>query len=90
MSEAAELLAEFSGHVPSKTVHANVPALKEGLVIGELDGVMYSATRDGRREKYLHEFRRKSRPLLAVSNDGQQLGIVGGRYLFTDAGITDK
>lgn len=51
---------------------------------------MYSATRDGIAEKYLHKFRRQSRPLLAVSHDGKQLGIVGGRYLFTDAGITDQ
>lgn len=61
-----------------------------GLVVGELDGVLYSTTRDGKREKYIHRFRRKSRPLLAASHDGKTLRIVGGRFEFTEAGIEDR
>jgi hypothetical protein len=87
---AAKLLEDFSGHEAGRTVTAEVRNIDGGLVFGELDGVLYSATRDGKRERYLHEFRRKSRPLLAASHDGKQLAIVGGRYQFTDAGITDK
>ncbi len=63
---------------------------KTGLVIGELDGVLYSTVRDGKKEKYIHEFKRKSRPLLIASSDGDSLHIVGGQYEFTNAGIEDK
>ena len=63
---------------------------KVGLVIGKLDGVLYTTVRDGKRESYIHEFRARSRPLLAASSDGTQLRIVGGRFEFTDAGIEDR
>lgn len=58
--------------------------------VGNLDGVLYTATRDGKREKYVHKFRRKSRPLLLTSHDGTELRIAGGRFLFTEAGIEDR
>lgn len=63
---------------------------KAGLVIGDLDGVLYSATRDGKRERYIHRFRKRSRPLLAASSDGTQLRILGGEFEFTEAGIEDR
>lgn len=61
-----------------------------GLVIGELDGVLYTTTRDGEVEKYIHRFKKRARPLLVSSFDGHQLGIVGGRFQFTEAGIEDR
>lgn len=66
----------------------NIP--KTGLVIGKMDGVLYTTVRDGKLEKYIHKFRRKSKPLLAVSSDGKQLLTVGGKYEFTEAGIEDR
>lgn len=59
-------------------------------MVGELDGVLYTTVRDGQTEKYVHRFRKKSRPLLATSHDGTQLGIVGGQFQFTEAGIEDR
>jgi hypothetical protein len=64
--------------------------MRKGLVIGQLAGVLYDTKRDGVPEKYIHRFKRKSRPLLTVSADGTQLGIVGGQYQFTEAGIEDR
>jgi len=60
--------------------------------VGTVDGVLYTTVRDGRTEKYIHEFRKKSRPhlaVLAVSHDGKQLFILGGGYTFTERGIVD-
>lgn len=84
------MLEDFSGHEPRELIRARVPVLKKGLVLGVMDGVLYTATRDGEAERYIHEFKPKSRPLLAVSHDGKQLGIVGGRYQVTEAGIEDR
>lgn len=63
---------------------------KVGLVIGELDGVLYTTVRDNQREKYIHRFKKRARPLLVSSFDGHQLRIVGGQFEFTEAGIEDR
>ena len=90
LSDAAELLRDFSGHEPSEIVRISQKGFHKGLVLGELDGVLYTTVRDGNREAYIHKFRKQSRPLLAVSSDGTQIGIVGGRYQVTEAGIEDR
>lgn len=90
LSEAAELLRDFSGHEPSEIVRVPANDFRKGLVLGEMDGVLYTTVRDGKREAYIHKFRKQSRPLLAVSSDGTQLGIVGGRFQVTEAGIEDR
>lgn len=61
-----------------------------GFKIGEVDGILYSTIRDGNPEKYIHRFKKKSRPLLAASFDGSQLYILGGGYTFTERGIVDQ
>ena len=60
------------------------------LLVGHLDGVMYTTVRDGKKEKYIHRFKLKSRPLLITSHDGTQLIILGGEYDFTELGIVDR
>jgi hypothetical protein len=94
LDEAARKLEDFSGHDPDKVISAELPHVKTGLVIGELDLIGYRTKREGidggRLVRYGHQFRKKSRPLLAVSKDGTQLLIVGGRYEFTEAGIEDR
>lgn len=64
--------------------------MRRGLVVGELDGVLYTTVRDGNVEKYIHRFKKKSRPLLTARADGKQLGIVGGQFQMTEAGIEDR
>lgn len=91
---AAEKLKEFSGHEPHKVLKAHVSSQRQGLVIGELSAIEYTTKREGinhgRLTRYEHQFRKNSRPLLAVTKDGNQLHIVGGRYEFTEAGIEDR
>jgi hypothetical protein len=90
LAQASERLKNFSGHKATEVLRVNDRNPKTGLVIGSLDGVLYTTTRDGKVEKYIHRFRRKSRPLLAASSDGKSLKIVGGRFEFTEAGIEDR
>ena len=90
LDEADERLAGFSGRTGKHIIKVSAPQIHAGLVVGKLLGVMYSTTRDGVRENYKHVFARNSRPLLIAKHDGTQLGIVGGQYRFTDAGIEDE
>ena len=90
MNASGALLEDFSGHAPSELIGVKAPDLNGGLVLGNLAGVLYDTVRDGKTEKYIHRFRKKSRPLLAVSPDGTQLGIVGGQFQVTEAGIEDR
>lgn len=68
----------------------NMPIPDVALKIGHCDGVLYTTVRDGKTEKYIHKFRKSSRPLLAATFDGNQLVLLGGAYQFTDRGIVDK
>lgn len=89
LDAADALLQDFSGHAAGEVLRVPNRPIKAGLVVGELLGVMYATTRDGRKEKYIHEIRKQSRPLLVASHDGSQIGIVGGRLRFTERGIED-
>jgi hypothetical protein len=87
---AAKLFEDFSGH-KGNLFSVPQPALpKVALVVGYCDGIMYETVRDGKTEKYLHQFEKSSRPLLAASSDGKQLLVLGGAYDFTDRGIVDR
>ncbi len=90
LDQADALLNDFSGHRGREVLSVRERPIKAGLVVGKLLGVMYATTRDGKKEKYCHEFREKSRPLLVASHDGSRIGIVGGRYEFTERGIEDR
>lgn len=91
VSHASELYAEFSGHDADEYKMTRKPIVPDVLaVIGELEAVIYSTVRDGIAERYKHDFRKSSRPLLCVSPGGDQLYIIDGKYLFTDRGIVDK
>lgn len=87
---AAKLYVRFRGEEPEyiETVQLEVSPVM--LLIGELDGVLYTTRRDGKRESYIHKFKKNSRPLLASSHDGKQIYIIGGRYEFSEAGIIDR
>lgn len=90
LAQASERLQNFSGHKPTEVMRVQERNTKTGLVIGTLDGLLYTTVRDNKTEGYIHRFRRKSRPLLAASSDGKSLKIVGGRFEFTEAGIEDR
>lgn len=91
LAKAARLYTDFSGRERLNVGKIKVPARPKILLsVGKIDGILYSAERDGRVEKYIHRFRRKSRPLLLVSPDGKQLVLLGGAYNFTERGIVDS
>jgi hypothetical protein len=86
---ADDLLASFTGERATKELKVSARPIKTGLVVGKLSGVMYEATRDGVTDQYFHKFKKSARPLLISDHDGSQLGIVGGRFRFTERGIVD-
>lgn len=90
IQKAIDLFQRFRGHDPEYLDSVNFPVPEVCLLVGELDGVLYTTVRDGVKESYIHKFKKSSRPLLATSYDGKQLYILGGGYTFTDAGIVDK
>lgn len=87
---AISLYENFSGERPRFVDRVRLPVDTVVMAIGQLDAVMYSTVRDGKKEKYIHKFRKGSRPVLAASSDGKQLYILAGGYQFTDRGIVDN
>lgn len=90
IQEAATRYEQFTGHEAKSGKRVNLPRDTVALAIGPLLGVAYATIRDGKREKYFHEFSPKAQPLLAVSHDGRRLYLLRGAYRFTDRGIVDK
>jgi hypothetical protein len=84
------LFKRFRGEEPEYIDKVKIHRHDVCIVIGECDGILYSTVRDGEPEKYIHRFKKKSRPLLCSSSDGSQLYLIGGSYDFTDVGITDR
>lgn len=84
------MFKDFRGDEPEHLTRVKLRSPKTGLVIGDLDGVLYTTVRDGKTEKYIHKFKRNSRPLLISSHDGESLHIIGGQYEFTERGIVDN
>jgi len=90
VQQAARLFEDFTGHEAGHTRKVLWTVPDVAAQFGELEGVIYNTVRDGKSERYLHKFKKKSRPLLGVSHDGKQLVVVGGHYQFTEAGIEDR
>lgn len=90
LQEAVQRFTGFRGDVPARVDRVTVPPVARHMLhVGEVLGIMYRTERDGEVQDYLHEFRKKSRPTLAVSSDGKTLYLLGGAYRVTDYGITD-
>lgn len=88
--DAVRLYEDFSGNDAEEVVTIDKPEMPDVvLVIGELDFVGYTTNREGRKEKYIHEFKQGCRPLLCATPDGKNLVLLGGRYTFTERGIVD-
>jgi len=87
--QARQLFRAFHEREPdddeivSVALDKSVPA----LIVGELEGVIYRASGDGK--KYIHPFAKHARPVLASSFDGKQLYVLAGAYRFTARGIVD-
>jgi hypothetical protein len=88
--EAQERYQEFTGHDANEARKVKVRIPRVAVEIGDLDGVLYTTVRDGRTEKYVHKFKRNSRPVLAAGSDGKTLHVIGGDFEFTERGIVDR
>lgn len=93
LTMALKRFEDFTGAKGEVIGVADVPDLKDDdtlVIIGECEAIAYSAVRDGARASYQHEFKKSSRPTLAVSFDGSRLFLLAGAYKFTARGIEDK
>lgn len=90
IERAAQAFENFSGHSARYVNRIHVPDLRTVWLLGTLHHIGYTAKRDGHTRTFEHVFSSHARPHLVVSVDGRQLGIVGGRFHVTDAGITDS
>lgn len=89
IANAKNLKKKFSGHDAKVIGTITIPDVDTVAVIGYCTGIMYNAIRDGVEEDYLHQFKAESQPLLCITEDGQQLLLLDGSYLFTERGIED-
>ncbi len=90
-NKACKLYEDFTGHEAELVGKIDIPkAPKIVLAFGDLIDIGYVTVRDGRTERYRHQFSAASRPLLASSFDGKQFFILGGEYDFTERGIVDR
>ncbi|HJZ10844.1 MAG TPA: hypothetical protein VJ521_01755 [Acidobacteriota bacterium] len=91
IDRASNLYSRFTGHTIDTVTNAHVPNLPAvALVIGDVDGLLYTTIRDSKQEKYIHKFKAKDRPLFVVSDDGKQIFLLGGNFDFTEQGIVDR
>lgn len=91
LTKAIRLFERFTGHSAKYVDTVKKPEIPDvALVVGKCIGIMYETTRDGVKEKYIHEFRGKAKPTLITDQDGNHLFLIGGTYTFTEAGITDN
>lgn len=89
IKKAKNLFEDFTGHAADQYEIINLPEYDTGLKVGRCLGIMYETIRDGKKENYIHEFKKASQPSFCVSHDGQQIFLIGGDYLFKDSGIND-
>ena len=76
--------------MPKKIDTVNFEVPQAVAVIGHVDEILYTTTHNGKAVSYRHPFQAGSRPLMAVSGNGAQLLLLGGRYKFTARGIVDR
>lgn len=87
---ALKLFEDFTGHPGEVEGTVDLPNDDTLVIVGECEAIAYTATRDGETHSYQHEFSKASRPVIAVSHDGERLYLLAGAYRFTKRGIEDR
>lgn len=87
LKRATRLYQAFHEQAPRKNEIIRLNNDVELVAIGECTRISYLTPEN---VEYMHKFKKKSRPTLAVSDDGKQLYLVKGKYRFTDRGIEDR
>lgn len=91
VERAGALYEAFTGHSPEPLARVSLPAVPRVLaVMGEMDAIEYTTTRDGVVERYRHKFHAADKPLVCVTPDGFTIVLVGGAFKWTEAGIVDR
>lgn len=90
VNQAVKLYEDFREASPKSIGAVRVKVPKAVACIGYVEAIDYRTTHGKKLTLYRHDFLPGSRPLLAVSSDGLQLLLLGGRYKFTRQGIVDK
>ncbi len=90
INKAARLYEDFTGHDAEELGYVDFHNPEVALAIGDVLGIIYETVRDGVKERYIHQFKVKARPLFAVSYDGKQLYLLNGEFDFTERGIVDR
>lgn len=90
ITRAGDLYEDFTGHKADIIKKITVEHPRTALQFGMCDGIMYETVRDGKKEHYIHKFKKSARPMIGASFDGKKILLIGGNYQFTDAGITDN
>lgn len=88
--QAAILLEDFTGHPVEEIENLNLSAYDTFIEGGAVDAIEYTTVRDGKVERYRHEFSEAAAPIMAISHDGKITVLVGGAYQFTDRGFIDQ
>jgi hypothetical protein len=89
VKQAVQLFESFRERMPRRIGKVTFKPPKAVACIGYVEGIDYRTTHGKKVTLYHHDFVPGSRPLLAVSADGKQLLLLGGRYQFTERGIVD-
>jgi len=90
IQEAAERFADFTGHEVDYIDTVQINSIDVAFKVGMCDGILYTTVRDGKTERYIHEFKKTARPILASNYNGTQLLLLKGKFRFTERGIVDR
>lgn len=89
LEKAIKLYENFRLSSPNRIPKITIDHPKSLMVMGYLDYVGYSTTRDGEAQSFQHDFHKGSKPILCVDPDTQKLYLIEGRYRVTERGIVD-
>jgi hypothetical protein len=90
VNDAIKLYESFTGHDAGFVDEVEIQWPNVAAVVGLCDGILYETVRDGEVEHYIHKFKKNARPKLIAGHDGKALGLVGGKFTFTERGIVDN
>ena len=81
IKKAAKSFKDFTGNNAQSIDKIKIKENNVAYELGKLVAVIYEAdTADGKGSQYIHKFSKIRQPRLAVTNDGNQLLIVGGQF----------
>lgn len=90
IGQAVRLFQSFRERKPQRVGVVKFRVPKAVACMGYVEGIDYRTTHGKKITLYHHDFAPGARPFLAVSSDGLQLLLLGGRFKFTHQGIVDK